>query len=502
MFEVRELPGKGKGLVATEFIKAGAIVHRENPLMHLVPSFVLKYRGYTPKGTEQMMAAMSFFRKQMRPEQQAKYLALYGDITGPRADNLRDFVQSAEFDGLPATQSLKDLFVRVVLILNYNSFGTSQEIKIYEQASRFCHSCESNCTYNIDGPEIIIRSRRSIEPEEELTLDYYGSRKWLPIHKRRYKWMDVKDFTCHCQRCDALGDDTRQFHCHDSNCKGLHRVCQPLNKEPLPSYTTTYTGVEYVEPHLLPCTVCQRSPPPAYQSTMFKQETSWVEALEDLPVIPSKPAFLELSELKGPGGQPVTHTMPEWTPHIDDVPGVLVRLKVLQYQVSHAAGFQMALCELRCYMELLRAGQTGYSVPLLMLVTEMDSFLDHYFSAPREHHSTILMDMYAAYNRLGDTANAARLFKRLIRSERILRGRDQQSPVETLFDVAVGYTGGPPDAHAFSSAAKPGCCVYCEESAEYAAMTLSRCSACKKVTYCGAACQKAHWKWHKAECKK
>jgi hypothetical protein len=105
------------------------------------------------------------------------------------------------------------------------------------------------------------------------------------------------------------------------------------------------------------------------------------------------------------------------------------------------------------------------------------------------------MDMYAAYNRLSDTANAARLFKRLIRSERILRGRDQQSPVETLFDVAVGYT-------AFSSAAKPGCCVYCEESAEYAAMTLSRCSACKKVTYCGAACQKAHWKWHKAECKK
>jgi radical SAM protein with 4Fe4S-binding SPASM domain len=31
---------------------------------------------------------------------------------------------------------------------------------------------------------------------------------------------------------------------------------------------------------------------------------------------------------------------------------------------------------------------------------------------------------------------------------------------------------------------------------------LRQCSACKKVYYCSAECQKAHWKVHKADCKK
>ena len=30
---------------------------------------------------------------------------------------------------------------------------------------------------------------------------------------------------------------------------------------------------------------------------------------------------------------------------------------------------------------------------------------------------------------------------------------------------------------------------------------LSKCARCKSVAYCGAACQKAHWKAHKAACR-
>jgi hypothetical protein len=69
------------------------------------------------------------------------------------------------------------------------------------------------------------------------------------------------------------------------------------------------------------------------------------------------------------------------------------------------------------------------------------------FSAPAQCVQVVvfLIDMYAAYNRLGDTANAARLFKRLVRSERI-----QQSTVGILFARASKYVGGIPDAHAFA----------------------------------------------------
>jgi hypothetical protein len=69
-------------------------------------------------------------------------------------------------------------------------------------------------------------------------------------------------------RCDAPGDDTRQFH----SCRGRLYACHPLYKDPLPLPTMVYTGVEYVEPHLLPCTVCQRSPPLEYQTRTFKLE--------------------------------------------------------------------------------------------------------------------------------------------------------------------------------------------------------------------------------------
>lgn len=36
-----------------------------------------------------------------------------------------------------------------------------------------------------------------------------------PIHVRRQMYLKMKEFTCHCPRCDAVGDDTRQFDCVD-----------------------------------------------------------------------------------------------------------------------------------------------------------------------------------------------------------------------------------------------------------------------------------------------
>jgi hypothetical protein len=131
----------------------------------------------------------------------------------------------------------------------------------------------------------------------------------------------------------------------------------------------------------------------------------------------------------------------------------------------------------------------------------MDSFLDHFFPAPFYDLATFLTDLYAAYNHLGDTSNAVRLFKRLIRGERILNGREEPSVSERLFALASPYTGGGPSASAFSCTAEEGCCAYCGESPTHAAVAMGDCGACNKVVYCGKACQLAHWELHKAECK-
>jgi hypothetical protein len=504
MIEVCELEGKGKGIVATEFIRAGAVVHRETPLMHLTPSFLQLYRGNTQTGTEKMIAAMGYFSKQMDPDQQERYLSLFGGhIHGPRADNLRRFVQDATFNikGQPATMIEKEMFVKIVLISNYNAFGDEDESKIYETASRFCHSCEANCTYDFDGPEIIVRSLRPVQAGEELTLDYKGSRRLQPTHVRRFKWLEVKDFTCHCPRCDTPGDDTRQFHCHDPACHGRHVACQPLNKDPLPLPTMVYTGVEYVEPHLLPCTVCHRSPPADYQTAMFDLERRWADVVQELPAIPATPTYFSLL-LPDANGCPAYCFEPIGVPNTNAVPAMLKKLKELQYHVPHWTGFQLALNEVYCLMKLSKQGDTAHRPRLLQLATEMEPMLDCFYEPPRERLATFLLDLYAVYNHLGDTASAVRVFRRLIRSQRILHGRDKPCEVEALFRIANAYIGGLPSAAVLAVSLEENCCAYCEESPKRAAMTLSRCGACKKVAYCGAACQKVHWKAHKALCKK
>eukprot|EP01034_Spumella_vulgaris_P008468 gene8468-10779_t len=50
-------------------------------------------------------------------------------------------------------------------------------------------------------------------------------------------------------------------------------VCQPINNKISPIPGQVYTGVEYVEPHLLPCTVCHKTAPAEYQTEMFALET-------------------------------------------------------------------------------------------------------------------------------------------------------------------------------------------------------------------------------------
>jgi hypothetical protein len=504
VFEVRELDKIGKAIVATDFIKAGTIIHREKPLMHVTPIVTQQYRGLIEAHEEGIMGATNIFFEQMNSEQQNRYLSLYGgNVSGPRGKHLLDnLAVRMKFNGVPATQAQKESFVRVALIyINnwYDNVLEPGESMIYDTASRFCHSCDSNCEFSFVGPEIVVKTRKPVQAGEELTTDYYNLPRWWPIHRRRYSTLEIQDFTCTCPRCEALGDDTRQFHCYDPGCSGLHRARQPINKDQVP-FGTTHEGVEYVEPHLLPCNACQRSPPLVYQTAMLELEKQWNKELEELPEIVAMPMFTKSPGVT-PTGQLFYLMRPKGMLAPRDIPAMVEKLEDLHYHVSHAAGFYLALHELRGRLELFKLGHTSHRYRLQQLVTEMDLFFDHFFSAPCEQYSTFLTDMYAAYNHLGDSANAARLFKRLIHGERILRGREEASVSEMLFALAAPYTGGGPRAGAFSSTAEEGCCVYCGESPKHAAVAMGDCGACNKVVYCGKACQTAHWELHKAECK-
>ncbi len=64
------------------------------------------------------------------------------------------------------------------------------------------------------GKVATVRANQNIAAGEELTICYTYGRDVEPVHDRgRHKYLEFKEFTCHCPRCDAPGDDTRKFDC-------------------------------------------------------------------------------------------------------------------------------------------------------------------------------------------------------------------------------------------------------------------------------------------------
>lgn len=58
------------------------------------------------------------------------------------------------------------------------------------------------------------------------------------------------------------------------------------------------------------------------------------------------------------------------------------------------------------------------------------------------------------------------------------------------------------DGHCSRRPPAAGCCAACGAPPAAAAGVLKRCSGCRSVRYCSAACQAQHWPLHKAECRR
>mmetsp|Transcript_41187 Transcript_41187/g.71301 ORF Transcript_41187/g.71301 Transcript_41187/m.71301 type:complete len:363 (-) Transcript_41187:120-1208(-) len=166
-----------------------------------------------------------------------------------------------------------EIFVKVAQVVRLNVFGSEDfGYSVFEEITRFAHSCDANCHWVFEGKSISCYASRWIKAGEELTISYVPNRDIHQTHERRHNYLQMKEFTCHCRRCDALGDDTRQFDCVDPACTGVMMACEPIDKREIPISNASYSDVEYVEPHLLPCTVCHRTVPADYQARMFELE--------------------------------------------------------------------------------------------------------------------------------------------------------------------------------------------------------------------------------------
>jgi len=275
IYRIVETDERGKIAVAERDILPGELVVKEDkPLLcytqeflsqfHCIPSFAM------------VLAAYSTFVSFLTSAEKEKVLTLYGPTNGFNAESVRNAAAEMTLSNegnRKLTEEELETFVKVSQIMRLNLFQTGDgDYAMYEELTRFSHSCRSNCMYFIRGKVLHCYAREFIKSGKELTISYVTGRDIQPTHVRRDKYLQGKDFTCHCPRCDALGDDTRQFDCFHPKCKGVMMVCQPINQNTTFDPTLSYTGVEYVEPYLLPCTVCHRTAPAAYQTEMLALE--------------------------------------------------------------------------------------------------------------------------------------------------------------------------------------------------------------------------------------
>jgi hypothetical protein len=123
-------------------------------------------------------------------------------------------------------------------------------------------------------------------------------------------------------------------------------------------------------------------------------------------------------------------------------------------------------------------------------------------SYPHRDLEEELFAVMTCYVYVGDTAAAMALCLRVIRMHLLRCGRESRREEADRRRVELLLQGQPANSPESLGDAAKGYCAFCEESPEHAAMKLSLCGRCRKVSYCSVGCQKAHWPVHKRMCKK
>ncbi len=476
LFRLAEIEGKGKVLIATKDMLPGKVCLVDFPALIISKEEVDKFADEVG-ALALLVAGYDAFKAIDSSEGKNVILSLFGTTSGMKADMLRDYAKTCPFaDDVEETE----LFVKVTSIIRLNAFDTGQNFSLYPTLTRMSHSCFPNCNVAFEGLQCTCRVLQPVRAGEELTVEYSRAHRMQPTWMRRKLYAERKDFTCHCPRCDALGDDTRQFDCFDTNCSGQHYVHQPLEHPSTANDFSEYEGGEYVEPRMLACTECGREAPEDYQQMMFELE-------DKLPAIVQY--FNEkINALPCPGA---------------DVLELIRRIECIPYPTRHWAS--VSLIEQLLYLKSVMSRDTG-SGSVLQVAQEYRALYSHVACYPNETFVFALYHMIflLANIKFSPRENHLKLniflvssCRLLLRTSMIIAGREYNTErvQEILCDRLLQIT---PDGVENDD---PHKCSLCKESASCADIQLKWCGRCHMVTYCSITCQKAHWRVHKKSCK-
>ncbi|KAM0364305.1 hypothetical protein ACHAPK_010783 [Fusarium culmorum] len=173
MTELREVPGKGKGLIATRKILKGTRILSEKAIIR-VPEIFANIAAVSASIGRQVDS--------LPPDQQEAFLSMCNIY--PSDDNVSPYLGIVRSNGLPM------------------DFGSG----VFLQASRINHACDNNAQkdYNEGIKRHTVHALRDIEEGEEITITYLGILKNRRTRQQalRTKFM----FTCTCNLCSLPED--------------------------------------------------------------------------------------------------------------------------------------------------------------------------------------------------------------------------------------------------------------------------------------------------------
>ena len=186
---IREVEGKGKGLVTTRTLKPGELVLVEFPL--LIGSIThtgLRIGGEGSSGESSGLRVRSLIQSfnGLGPEQKALVMALHA----PEAT--KNYVNHPE---------LSEEDRKLLRIFGSNNIEVDKgRCGLYEITSRINHSCSPNAFWGVDASDtkLTVQTCRSVEMGEEIVVDYYMFNLFPVRQERISRILEDRLFICRC----------------------------------------------------------------------------------------------------------------------------------------------------------------------------------------------------------------------------------------------------------------------------------------------------------------
>lgn len=182
VYTIENVPGKGRGLVATHHIQRGELVLVESPLFMEKPGC----------STETIIATLS----QLPRDDQRAYFSLFNAFPDSKSP-LGIWMTNAKPCWGSGSEDAVDTGEGLIVA------------GLFLTASLFNHSCEPNVFqyWNHEVRRMEFRAMREIIPGEELTIACTDL--FAPRDERRAEIKATQNFECVCNACSRTGEEVR-----------------------------------------------------------------------------------------------------------------------------------------------------------------------------------------------------------------------------------------------------------------------------------------------------